>query len=194
LTGDAVDDGSGATGGVWVGAAAGGVWLGVTVGAGVGVGAGAGEGLAWLGHAVVAKARSVLVWASEESARRTADSRSFWAVMIEADEPEPECDKPEDLTVPGVLPVLPVPPTVPLVLLLDVPLVLPVPVELAVPVPVLPVAVAAAPPVPDPAETWPNSAWARVRLAVATCCWAVARAYFKEVVSSVARTCPAFTF
>jgi hypothetical protein len=44
---------------------------------GVGVGVGVGEGLAWLEHTVVAKARSVLVWASEESARRTVDSRSF---------------------------------------------------------------------------------------------------------------------
>src|SRR5674476_1208058 len=158
--------------------------------------------------------------------------------MIEAVEPEPACDEPEDWTAPVVLPDLLVPPPVlpvfpdvapllpvpvpvlpaavpvfpdvaPLLPvfpdvapLLPVPVpvlpaavpVLPVPVELAVPVPVLPADVPAAPPVPDAAETWPDSAWANVRLALATCPWAVARAYFKEVVSKVARTCPAVTF
>ena len=83
-------------------------------------------------------------------------------MMIEAVEPEPECDEPEDLTAPVVLPDLLVPPAV-LPVLPDVPPVLPVPV------PVLPAAVPAAPPVPDAAETWPDSAWVRVRLALATC-------------------------
>jgi hypothetical protein len=127
--------------------------------------------------------------------------------MIEAVEPEPACDEPEDWTAPVVLPDLLVPPPVLPVFpdvapLLPVPVpvlpaavpVLPVPVELAVPVPVLPADVPAAPPVPDAAETWPDSAWVRVRLALATCPWAVARAYFKEVASKVARTCPAVTF
>jgi hypothetical protein len=127
--------------------------------------------------------------------------------MIEAVEPEPACDEPEDWTAPVVLPDLLVPPPVLPVFpdvapLLPVPVpvlpaavpVLPVPVELAVPVPVLPADVPAAPPVPDAAETWPDSAWVRVRLALATCPWAVARAYFREVASKVARTCPAVTF
>jgi len=64
--------------GVWVGEVAG-VCVGEVVGVGVGeiVGVGVGEGLAWLEHTVVARARSVLVWASEESARRTVDSRTL---------------------------------------------------------------------------------------------------------------------
>ena len=138
--------------------------------------------------------------------------------MIEAVEPEPECDEPEDLPAPVVPPGAPVPPPVPPVfpdvgplmpvpapvfaaavpvLLVPVELAvpaLPAPVELGVPVPVLPADVPAAPPVPEAAETWPASAWVRVRLALATCPWAVARAYFKAVVSKVARTCPAVTF
>jgi hypothetical protein len=73
------------------------------------------------------------------------------------------------------------------VLLLAV-LLLVVPLPPAAP-PVMPVLL----PVPDAAETWPDSAWASVSSALAICPWAVARAYFKEVVSNVARTWPAVT-
>ncbi len=48
-------------------------------------------------------------------------------------------------------------------------------------------------PVPEAAETWPDSAWVRVSSALATWPWADARAYFREVVSKVARTWPAVT-
>jgi hypothetical protein len=204
------------------GVVAGGV-VGVVGVAGVGVGVGVVVGvvggvLVWVVHRVVASVRSVLVLARSESAWRTVVSRAFWAAVIEAVEPAPECDEP---VVPVVLPVpvlvllLPVPvlavpvlavpvlPTVLAVLLLVVP-VLPVPAAvvpvLPVPaavVPVLPVPAAVVPvllPVPDAAETWPDSAWAKVRSALATWLWADARAYFKDVLSSVARTWPAVTF
>jgi hypothetical protein len=97
--------------------------------------------------------------------------------------------------VPAVLPpVVPVPvlletavPVVPVPVLLVLPTVLPVPGVLPVPVLVLPLAV------PDTAATWPDSACAKVSSSLATCPWAVARAYFREVVSKVARTWPAVT-
>jgi len=150
-------------------------------------------------------------------------------LMIEAVEPGPECEEPEDppapatltdlLVPPAVLPlladvatVLPVPepvlavdvpklpapdalaaPVLPAPAALAVPL-LPVPDELPVPLADLPEDVPAALLVPEAADTWPDSAWVRVRLALATWPWAVAKAYFKAVVSKVARTCPAVTF
>jgi hypothetical protein len=155
-----------------------------------------------------------LVLARRASAWRTVASSVFWAAVIGAVEPEPECDEPLPPVVAPVPPLAPVP--VLLVLVLPVPalvLVLPVPVlvvlVLAVPVlavappaPVEPPALVELPvpvppvllPAPDAAETWPDSAWTRVRLALATWPWAVARAYFKAVLSKVARTCPALTF
>ena len=139
----------------------------------------------WLEHNVVADARSALVLAREESTRRTVVSRSLWAAVIGAVEPEPECDEPEDLVVPVALPV---PVLLPL-LLLAVPVVPPVPVLLPLLLLVVPVVL----PMPDAVETWPDSAWVRVSSALATCSWAVARAYFREVVSKVARTWPAVT-
>jgi hypothetical protein len=120
-----------------------------------------------------------LVLASSESALRTVASRALWAAVIAAVEPVPECDEPVG---PVVVPV-PVPPV------LVVPVAVPVP---AAPV-VVPVVVVLLP-VPDAAETWPDSAWAKVRLALATWPWAVASAYFSEVVSKVARISPAVTF
>ena len=150
-----------------------------------------GDAEIWLVHNVVAAARSALALVRAESVWRAVASRRFWAAVIEAVKPEPECDEPED---PVVLPV-----PVVLVLPLPVPVVLPVP---ALPVPALPVPVLlgllltapVVPAVPDAAETWPDSACAKVSSALATCPWAVARAYFKEVVSKVARTWPAVTF
>jgi hypothetical protein len=122
---------------------------------------------------------------------------------------KPECEDPDDLVV-VVLPVvvlLPVvaPPEAPLIPALPVavplvPLLLPVPVLLALllAVPLVPVLLAlpAPPAVPaaDAVETWPFSAWVNVRLAVATCSWAVAMANCKAVLSKVARTWPAVTF
>jgi len=172
-----------------------------------------GDAEIWLVHNVVAAARSALALVRAESVWRAVASRRFWAAVIEAVKPEPECDEPEDpvvlpvpvvlvlpLPVPVVLPVpaLPVPVVLP-VPALPVPVVLPVP---ALPVPALPVPVLlgllltapVVPAVPDAAETWPDSACAKVSSALATCPWAVARAYFKEVVSKVARTWPAVTF
>jgi len=167
------------------------VGVGVVVGVGVGVLVGVGV---CLEHSVVADARSALVLAREESTRRTVVSRSLWAAVIGAVEPEPECDEPEDLVVPVALPVpVPLP-----VLLLAVLVVLPVPVALVLllVVPVVLVLLLVVPvvlPMPDAVETWPDSAWARVSSALATCSWVVARAYFREVVSKVARTWPAVT-
>ena len=156
--------------------------VGVVDGVGVGVVDGVGV---WLEHNVVADARSALVLAREESTRRTVVSRSLWAAVIGAVEPEPECDEPEDLVVPVALPV---PVLLPL-LLLAVPVVPPVPVLLPLLLLVVPVVL----PMPDAVETWPDSAWVRVSSALATCSWAVARAYFREVVSKVARAWPAVT-
>jgi len=155
--------------------------VGVVDGVGVGVVDGVGV---WLEHNVVADARSALVLAKEESTRRTVVSRSLWAAVMEVVEPEPECDEPEDLVVPVALPV----PVLLPVLLLAVLVVPPVPVALVLLL-VVPVVL----PVPDAVETWPDSAWVRVSSALATCSWAVARAYFREVVSKVARTWPAVT-
>jgi len=181
--------------------------VGVGVGVGVGVVGGVVGGVGgvgvWLEHSGVVMARSVLVLARRESAWRTVASKTFWAAVIGAAEPVPECDdEPVELAVPVVPPVLVLP-----VLLLAVPAVVPpVPVLAAVPVtllvPVVPPVlvllvllpvVPAAPPVPVAAETWPDCAWTRVRLALATWPWAVAMAYFREVVSKVARTWPAVT-
>src|SRR5450631_3654456 len=81
-------------------------------------GDGDGDGDIWLVHNVVAAARSALALVRAESVWRAVASRRFWAAVIEAVKPEPECDEPEDpvvLPVPVVL-VLPLP--VPVVLVL----------------------------------------------------------------------------
>src|ERR1035437_102453 len=106
-----------------------GVPVGVVGGVGVGVVGGVGV---WLEHSGVVMARSVLVLARRESAWRTVASKTFWAAVIGAVEPVPECDdEPVELAVPVVPPVL-----VLLVLLLAVPAVVPpVPALAAVPVP-----------------------------------------------------------
>jgi hypothetical protein len=151
----------------------------------------------WLEHRVVAKARSVLVVDNAESTLRTVANRSFWAVVMEAADPEAACDEPEE---PGVPVLLPVPVVVLLsavpvvVLLLAVPVVAMLSaVPVVLPVLVLVLAASVAAPELDPAEIWPDFACARVSSALATCPWAVAREDFREVVSKVARTWPAVT-
>ena len=137
--------------------------------------------MVWLRQIVVAVARSVLALARAESLWLTVASRRFWAAATAAVELEPEFVEPEDLAVPVVPPV----PAVVLALVAaDVllPVVLPVPALLVLPL----VAV-------DVAETWPDCACTRVSSVLATCAWAVARAYFNEVASKVARTWPLVT-
>jgi len=146
------------------------VEVGVGVGVDVGVGVGVGVGLFLLEQSVVAKARFVLVLARRESAWCTVASRSLWAAVIEAAAPVLECDAPEDLV--AVLLALALLALVVPVLLLVVPVlaaapVVPVPLVLVASVPVLLLVVPVA--LPVAAETWPDSAWLRVSLALATC-------------------------
>jgi hypothetical protein len=69
------------------------------------------------------------------------------------------------------------------------------PGDLLVPAALTLVLLLAVPVVPelDGAGACPDLACARVSSALATCPWAVATAYFSEVASKVARTCPAVT-
>jgi hypothetical protein len=191
-------------GGVVVGGVVvGGLDARVVVGAVVWLLAGDGGGLVWAEHTVVARARSALVVVRSESAWRTVARRSFWAAVMEAVEPEPACDEPGDLLPVAVLPVAVLPVAVLPVAVLPV-AVLPVAVLPVAVLPFVALAVLVVPlpaaafvpvlvPVPEAAETWPDSAWVRVSSALATWPWADARAYFREVVSKVARTWPAVT-
>jgi hypothetical protein len=167
------------------------VGVAVSVGVGVALLVGAGvEVLVGLAQAVVAKARSALALARAESVWRTVARTRFCAAVTAGVEPAPEGDEP-DLVVAALL-VVPAPLPVPA--LVVVPALLPVavllPVAALLPVPALLVLLLA---VPDAAETWPDCACSSVSLALATFCFAAARADFRDVLSKVARTWPVVT-